>query len=107
MANNGLAANADFMPRSTDDYTMREDADSRDPLFPYDPGRKNEEDSLKYFWRTVKANAKKMGASLLGDDDAVMDSYYIPNNLRKEGVIQDDATEDVMRHLLLGALTKS
>ena len=36
-----------------------------------------------------------------------MDSYYIPNNLRKEGVIQDDATEDVMRHLLLGALTKS
>ena len=106
MANNGLAANADFMPRSTDDYTIREDADLRDPLFPYDPGRK-EAEGLDYFLRTVKANAKKLGASLLGDDDAVMDSYYIPNNLRKEGVIQDDATEDVMRHLLLGALTKS
>ena len=106
MANNGLAANADFMPRSTDDYTMREDADSRDPLFPYDPGRK-EAEGLDYFLRTVKANAKKLGASLLGDDDAVMDAYYIPNNLRREGVIQDDATEDVMRHLLLGALTKS
>jgi hypothetical protein len=106
MANNGLAANADFMPRSTDDYTMREDADSRDPLFPYDPGRK-EAEGFDYFLRTVKANAKKLGASLLGDDDAVMDAYYIPNNLRREGVIQDDATEDVMRHLLLGALTKS
>ena len=106
MANNGLAANADFMPESTDDYTIREDADLRDPLFPYDPGRK-EAEGFDYFLRTVKANAKKLGASLLGDDDAVMDAYYIPNNLRREGVIQDDATEDVMRHLLLGALTKS
>ena len=26
-----------------------------------------------------------------------MDAYYIPNTLRKEGIIQDDATEDVMR----------
>ena len=108
MANNGLAANADFMPRSTDDYTMREDADSRDPLLPYDPGRK-EAEGFDYFLRTVKANAKKLGASLLGDDDAVMDAYYIPSTLTKEGepLILNRATEDVMRHLLLGALTKS
>ena len=56
----------------------------------------------------IKAGINKLGALVLQDDDAVMDAFQIARDIAEEYQFEDeDATEDTIRHILLGGLVES
>ena len=96
-------------PLSTDDYTdteftgqKKKSLVERMGLIPYG-GRKNAS-----FMRNLKAAINKLGATVLGDNDAVMGAYNISREVAKNLKFKDnDKTEDTLRHILLGGLVES
>ena len=96
-------------PLSTDDYTDTEfTGQKKKPLvermglIPYG-GRENAP-----FMRNLKAAINKLGATALGDNDAVMGAYNISREVAEGLKFKDnDKTEDTLRHILLGGLVES
>ena len=96
-------------PLSMDDYTDTEfTGQKKKPLvermglIPYG-GRENAP-----FMRNLKAAINKLGATALGDNDAVMGAYNISREVAEGLKFKDnDKTEDTLRHILLGGLVES
>ena len=96
-------------PLSMDDYTDTEfTGQKKKPLverlglIPYG-ARENSPLGTK-----IKAGINKLGALVLQDDDAVMDAFQIARDIAEEYQFEDeDATEDTIRHILLGGLVES
>ena len=96
-------------PLSTDDYTdteftgqKKKSLVERMGLIPYG-GRENAP-----FMRNLKAAINKLGATALGDNDAVMGAYNISREVAEGLKFKDnDKTEDTLRHILLGGLVES
>ena len=99
----------DMRPLSMDDYT---DAESiiqrRQPLVerlglvPY--GARGDAPMKT----NLEALGRKIGAFMLQDNDAVMDAFQIARDIAEEYQFEDeDATEDTIRHILLGGLVES
>ncbi len=96
-------------PLSMDDYTDTEFTGQnkkslveRLGLIPYGA---REDSSLG---TKIKAGINKLGALVLQDNDAVMDAFQIAKDIAEEYQFQDkDATEDTIRHILLGGLVES
>ena len=56
----------------------------------------------------LEALGRKIGAFMLQDNDAVMDAFQIARDIAEEYQFEDeDATEDTIRHILLGGLVES
>lgn len=96
-------------PLSMDDYTdteftgqKKKSLVERMGLIPYG-GRENAP-----FMRNLKAAINKLGATALGDNDAVMGAYNISREVADGLKFKDnDKTEDTLRHILLGGLVES
>jgi len=99
----------DMRPLSMDDYTDTEfTGQKKTPLvetlglIPYG-ARENSPLGVK-----IRAGLNKLGAFILQDNDAVMDAFQIARDIAEEYQFEDeDATEDTIRHILLGGLVES
>ena len=96
-------------PLSMDDYTDTEfTGQKKKPLIerlaggPY-RGRKGAP-----LMQNIKALGGRAFFAAIGDDDAVMDAFQLSRDIAEEYQFEDnDATEDTIRHILLGGLVES